>query len=92
MANLNQASRDLSRRTPDECFPSLTALLERCKKEKEASADRWIPARAIPMDPTGAGRLLLTAGHDGAFEMTDWSFGQLCRVAGVGKETVNRLT
>jgi hypothetical protein len=26
------------------------------------------------------------------FQMNDWSFGQLCRLAGVAKETVNRLT
>ncbi len=35
---------------------------------------------------------MLAAGDDGAFEMNDWSFGQLCRLAGVAKETVNRLT
>ncbi len=29
---------------------------------------------------------------DGAFAMNDWSFGQLCRLAGVAKETVNRLS
>ena len=28
---------------------------------------------------------------DGAFEMNDWSFGQLFRLAGVAEETVNRL-
>ncbi|NQU22564.1 MAG: hypothetical protein HQ567_14900 [Candidatus Nealsonbacteria bacterium] len=33
----------------------------------------------------------MAAGDDGAFEMNDWSFGQLCRLAGVAKETVNRL-
>ena len=35
---------------------------------------------------------MLDAGDDGAYEMNDWSFGQLCRLSGVAKETVNRLT
>ena len=39
-----------------------------------------------------ADRLMLDAGNDGAFTMNDWSFGQLCRLAGVTKETVNRLS
>ena len=29
---------------------------------------------------------------DGAFQMTEWSFGQLCRLAGLPKQTVNRLS
>jgi hypothetical protein len=36
--------------------------------------------------------LLLDAGSDGAYEMNDWSFGQLCRLSGVARDTVNRLT
>lgn len=92
MANLTEASKELFRRTPDECFPSLTALSEHCKQQKEACVDRWVAPREIQTNPTDAGRLLLAAGDDGAFSMSDWSFGQLCRLAGVGKETVNRLT
>ncbi|MGI6414801.1 MAG: DUF932 domain-containing protein [Thermoguttaceae bacterium] len=37
-------------------------------------------------------QLLLNAGDDGGYEMNDWSFGQLCRLSGIAKETVNRLT
>ncbi|MHB0960889.1 MAG: DUF932 domain-containing protein [Pirellulaceae bacterium] len=37
-------------------------------------------------------RRILAAGNDGAYELNDWSFSQLCRLAGVGKETVNRLS
>ncbi len=29
---------------------------------------------------------------DGAYEMNDWSFGQLCRLSGIARDTVNRLT
>ena len=73
MANLTAASKELFRRSPDECFPSLTALSEHCKKAKDAAVDRWIPPRSIQMDPAGEGRLLLAAGDDGAFSMNDWS-------------------
>ena len=92
MANLTEASKELFRRTPDECFSSLTALSEHCKKTKDEAVDRWVPPRSIKIDPTGADQLLLTAGDNGAFSMNDWSFGQLCRLAGVGKETANRLS
>ena len=92
MANLTEASKELFRRTPDECFPSLTALLEHSRQQKEACVDRWVAPREIQTNPTDAGRLLLTAGDDGAFSMSDWSFGQLSRLAGVSKETVNRLS
>jgi histone H3/H4 len=34
----------------------------------------------------------MTLGNDGAFLMNDWSFSSLCRLAGVSKDTVNRLS
>jgi histone H3/H4 len=38
--------------------------------------------------------LLHRPGHDDErdFHLNDWSFGQLCKLAGVGKDTVNRLS
>ena len=36
--------------------------------------------------------LSIQGGNDGAFLMNDWSFTQLCRMAGVGKDTVNKLS
>ena len=41
--------------------------------------------------PDPADRLLFSIGQDARFNMNDWSFSQLCRLAGVNKETVNRL-
>ena len=92
MSNLTKASRELFKRQPDECFPSLTALSEHCQRQKEACVDRWVPPRSIQTNPVDTGRLMMAAGDDGAFEMNDWSFGQLCRLAGVAKETINRLS
>ena len=40
MSNLTKASRELFKRQPDECFPSLTALWEHCQRQKEACVDR----------------------------------------------------
>lgn len=91
MQNLTRASRELFRRTPDECFESLGALANHCQLQKEKSLDRWHPPQAFSLQPGGDG-LRLQLGNDGAFTMNDWSFGQLAKLAGVSKETVNRLS
>jgi len=98
MPNLTRASQELFRRRPDECFESLAALAEHCRTQQERSEEIWRPPQALDTWPIAANRLLLTAGspekagNDGGYEMNDWSFSQLCRLAGVGKETVNRLS
>jgi hypothetical protein len=91
MQNLTRASQELFRRTPDECFESLGALANHCQAQKEKSLDRWQPPQGFSLLPAGGG-LRLQLGSDGAFAMNDWSFGQLAKLAGVSKETVNRLT
>ncbi len=92
MPNLTRASQELFRRRPDECFASLVALAEHCRKQQETSHDVWVPPETLGTKPLDMDRLILTAGNDGAYELNDWSFSQLCRLAGVGKETVNRLS
>jgi hypothetical protein len=89
--NLTRASGELVRRAPDERFPDLDALLAHCRREKDESEDRWHPPRALTPEPTDDGRLGLRAGPDGLFTLNDWSFGQLCGLARVTKDTVNRL-
>jgi hypothetical protein len=90
--NLTRASHELFRRTPDECFPSLSVLSQHCQWQKEQTLELWRPPRTLLAKPVSTNRLLLAAGEDQAFQMNDWSFGQLCRLAGVAKETLNRLT
>jgi hypothetical protein len=90
--NLTRAHDELFRRTDDECFESLAALSAHCRAKKERSEDRWHPPFQLATSPVDGNGLLLTAGSDGSFLMNDWSFGQLCKLAGVGKETVNRLS
>lgn len=91
MANLRRASDELFNRTPDECHDSLQSLWELCQREKEKSSDRWVQPSGVELQDNH-GRLFLDAGSDGAFALNNWSFIQLCRLAGVAKDTVNRLS
>lgn len=91
MANLTRAHNELFRRTADECFPSLAALLAYCQSERERSTDRWRPPSSLA--PVGNGSLALDLGEGcGPYKLNDWSFTQLCGIAGASKDTVNRLS
>ncbi|MBI3468293.1 MAG: DUF932 domain-containing protein [Planctomycetes bacterium] len=91
MVNLTQASRELFSRSTDERFSSVEELYQHCKLQREGSTDRWqLPQSIRPA--TNTERLVLALGSDGAFEMNDWSFTQLCQMAGVAKDTINRLS
>jgi hypothetical protein len=90
VTNLTKAHEELYRRTPDETFGSMQELWEHCCRQREQSTDRWHIPIAILTRADNA--LALTLGNDGAFLMNDWSFSSLCRLAGVSKDTVNRLS
>ena len=90
MTNLTKAHEELYRRTPDETFASMQALWDHCRRQQEQSADRWHAPNAISTRADSA--LALNLGNDGAFLMNDWSFSSLCHLAGVSKDTVNRLS
>jgi len=92
MSNLTRAHFELFRRTPDECFSSLRDLGEHCRGQRDRSFDRWHLPQAIRARPLAANSLAVEAGTDGAFTMNAWSFGQLCQLAKVSKDTVNRLS
>lgn len=92
MQNLTRASRELFSRSDDECFESLSELSAHCRAKRERSQDRWHSPTVLGTEPVAGDGLMLTAGGDGAFLMNDWSFSQLCKLSGVGKETVNRLS
>jgi len=92
MVILNQASQELYRREADEVYPSLTALWGHCRSRKENSRDLWISPETLQVRPGAEHRLSVDAGVDGELQLNDWSFGQLCRLAGVERRTINRLT
>ena len=91
MTNLTKAHEELFARTPDETFGSMQELWDHCYRQREQSADRWHAPDALSTRGNN-GSLVLTLGSDGAFCMNDWSFSQLCRLAEVSKDTVNRLS
>jgi hypothetical protein len=89
--NLTRASQQLFQRSPDERFASLQALTDFCRQQKLQGRDRWqLPQSIKPL--VSQGQVALQLGTDGAFLMNDWSFSQLCRLGGVAKDTVNRLS
>jgi hypothetical protein len=90
MGTLTRANRELYRRTPDETFKTLQELHDHCKAEHESSTDVWqLPQTLTPEICDGAVSLSLEQG--GVAGLNDWSFTQLCRLAGVSKETLNRF-
>lgn len=91
MTNLSLANQELYRRTPDECFESLESLAVHCQRQKEQGQDCWKAPLELDLTAVTGSRLSVQIGTDGACLMNDWSFGQFCRLAGVAKETVNRL-
>lgn len=91
MAVLKRAHNELFRRGADQTFQTLAELAAHCGKQRELSQDRWIPPPQLKPRP-GDGALMLELNGDGAFQLNDWSFTQLCHHARVSRDTVNRLS
>lgn len=92
MTNLKQASRELYRRSPDEIFADLPALQAHCRRERDLSRDYWTPPKRL-LFAEEEGQLALDLGDGNELHhLNDWSFGQFCSLAGVSKETVNKVT
>jgi len=91
MANLKRASQQLFSRPNDERFESFEALQSHCNRMKESSTLHWqLPTEFTPC-PMGL-ELGFPIGGNGIHSLNDWSFGQLCSLATVQRETVNRLS
>jgi hypothetical protein len=88
MATLTRAHQELFRRSPDECFSSFDSLHRHCQLDRDGSVDRWIRPQELIITHD------LTVGIEDSpdFRLNDWSFTQLCRMAGVNKDTINRLS
>ena len=91
MQTLTRAHDELFRRSPDERFGSLVDLWQHCHDEKERSVEHWPQPQDLKPHPD-KGRLDLRLNGSASYRMTDWSFSQLCKLAGVSKDTVNRLS
>ncbi len=90
MSNLLHAHRELYKRSPDEQFGSVESLFTHCEAQRNVSRDVWRPPQDV-RPQTREDSLILNAGADGDLSLNDWSFSQLCRLALVSKETVNRV-
>jgi hypothetical protein len=88
MATLTKAHNELFRRTPDECFPTFEALYQKCADDHIASDDLWSRPQEIVLTHD----MTLCVDDSTEFRLTDWSFSQLCRMAGVSRDTINRLS
>ncbi len=88
MANLIAAHQELFRRTEDERFDSLDSLHDHCRQQRNRSNDVW----QKPEDVRLTHDMTLILGDNPDVKLNDWSFTQLCRMAGVNKDTINRLS
>lgn len=88
MATLTRANQELFRRTPDECFSSFASLYSHCSNARQNSSDRWVRPQEVALTPN----LMLAFDGNSEYSLNDWSFSQLCRMASVSKETINRLS
>ncbi len=91
MANLTHANHELFKRPPDERFESLADLSAHCSAMKERS--RRVKEVSTEFRPVlHEERIALRVNGNAPCFMTDWSFTQLCSIAGASKDTVNRLS
>ncbi|MBX3436989.1 MAG: DUF932 domain-containing protein [Planctomycetaceae bacterium] len=89
MTTLTAAHQELFHRTPDECFDSFETLYDYCRRQRAQSHDLWEPPERVLLTHD----MTLCVNEDGTeLRLNDWSFSQLCRMAGVSKETINRLS
>lgn len=91
MTQLNMAHNELFRRTADESFDSLDTLLSYCRDQRDQSSERWrLPQELNPH----VGYDTVSLEVDGSLKsrLNSWSFSQLCRMSGVSRETLNRLS
>ncbi len=90
MATLTKAHHELFRRESDECFESFESLYSHCVDQREKSVEHWqVSQRLAPSHNEGSLHLDLENGD--RFRLNDWSFGQLCKLCGVSRDTINRL-
>ena len=91
MVQLTRASQELYRRSPDECFATVAELWQHTRQEREFSQDRWHLPQVLAPRASG-GQVTVTLDDQGPHLLNHWSFAQLCRLAGINIETVNRLS
>ena len=88
MATLKKAHNELFKRGPDESFASFHDLHRHCLQQQQSSNDFW----ERPQDVTLTHDLTICNSDGDEQRLNNWSFSQLCRMASVSKDTINRLS
>ncbi len=88
MATLTRAHEELFKRDPDERYATLPELIDHCKATRKEAQDRWLNHDQITI--TSDMNVVLDGDPD--YQFCDWSFSQLCQMAGVSRSTINRLS
>lgn len=88
MATLHRAHQELFVVPQMNVFLRSTRCTKKCADDHIASDDLW----SRPQDVEISHDLRLCIDGSSAFNLTDWSFSQLCRMAGVSRDTINRLS
>lgn len=91
MTTITDAPYELFSRSPDERFTSFHQLIVRCQAQKIASLDHWHLPQLLNIE-SNENRLTIQFGSNQPFLLNDWSFTQLCQLARVERETINRLS
>ncbi len=90
--NLVKASHELFRRKPDERFESLDSLISHCESRREGARELWQPNNTVSVVTNEGSQSLQLQVESEQFQLNDWSFSQLCKLHGVDKDTVNRVS
>jgi hypothetical protein len=90
MTNLTQASHELFSRPADERFESFPDLADYCSDLCNRSRRLKEPS-SLFCPEVYDGQITLRINGNRPFALNDWSFSQLCGIAKVAKDTVNRL-
>ena len=90
MQNLTRAHNELYRRCPDERFSTISDLWQHCSDVRQYSTEQWASPAELAIYPTHSD--IQVTYRDKNLILTDWSFSQLCSLASVSKDTVNKLS
>ena len=90
MANLTRAHDELYRRRPDERFATVADLWQHCSDVRQYSTEQWISPAELAICPTHSDLQVTYRNQNLSF--TDWSFSQLCRLAAISRDTLNKLS
>ena len=91
MATLKKAHDELFRRSADEHFSSLQDLRDHCHKKRQFSSDVWQTPQSLKPHFSSDSISLSVEGTENV-RLNDWSFTQFCRLSGVNRDTLNRLS